>query len=162
MTIDEPVRLAAPPETLDDDPCASEYASTPVIGITPSAPLSVALRLMIARGVRHLPVVEDGRCTTLVSELDVVRGLAAQHGPLGVASLRVGDVARAVPATTADAPLSSIARLMHDGGTDAVLIDDHGRIAGLITATDIIRAAALRDHSSAGAGRASSAPSARS
>lgn len=146
MTSDQPLRLAAPPEAMDSDPGVGEYMSTPVVGIVPSASLPVALRLMVARNVRHLPVVEGGRCAAIVSEIDLLHGLAAQHGPLGVTSLRVGDVARDVPAVSAASRLSEAAALMRDNATDAVLIDDDlGRVVGLVTATDLIRAMALHD-----------------
>jgi CBS domain-containing protein len=144
MTTNDPQRLAAPPEVLDDDPPIRTVMSSRLVGIVPTAPLTTALRLMIAGGVRHLPVVEDGQYGTLVSEVDLLQGIAAQHGPLGLAHLSVGDVARPAPTITEDARLSEAARRMRTANRDAVLVVRDEQLLGILTATDLIRAWAAR------------------
>jgi len=139
------VVVAAPPEVLDDDPPVRALMSTRVVAIVPSAPLSTALHLMVTAGVRHLPVMEDGRCTGMVTETDVLRGLAARRGPWGTADLHVLDVLRAAPAVTGSTRLSGAAAVMLDGDNDAVLIRGaDGGIAGILTATDLVHALARR------------------
>jgi CBS domain-containing protein len=51
-----------------------------VLGIVPAAPLEVALRMMVEAGVRHLPVVDRGRCVGLLHESDVLWRLWSAAG----------------------------------------------------------------------------------
>lgn len=143
--IHDPLPRPAPPETLDDQPPVRAIMSTTVVAIEPTAPLSTALHLMLADGVRHLPVMEDGRCTGMVTETDLLRGLAARRGPWGTADLRVLDVVRSAPAVAVSDPLSTAAAVMLREQCDAVLVlGADGVIAGILTATDLVHALARR------------------
>ncbi|MHA6783106.1 CBS domain-containing protein [Pseudonocardia saturnea] len=137
-----PYRLDAPPETLDDDPPVTELMTHRIVAIVPEAELSVALRLMAAHGVRHLPVLDGARCVGLVLETDVARLLAGGRPEPGVPPLRVADVCRQVHALEPTASRSDAARGMHAGGIDAVLVADGERLLGIVTATDLIRSLA--------------------
>lgn len=137
-----PHRLAAPPEALDDDPPVTGLMTQRIVAIVPEAELSVALRLMAARGVRHLPVLDGARCVGLVLDTDVARLLAVTRPEPGVPPLRVRDVCRQVPALEPTARRSDAARGMHAGGIDAVLVGDGERLLGIVTATDLIRSLA--------------------
>ncbi|GEL24261.1 hypothetical protein PSU4_32150 [Pseudonocardia sulfidoxydans NBRC 16205] len=142
MTLTErPVR----PEAADDDPAVRSVMSTYLVGIVPGASLRVALRLMVARHVRHLPVIDgpaDRRCHRLVAEADVLRGLVASHGPFGTAPLHVEDVARTAGVVGPVDRLSDAARIMHETGADAVLVEDRGELAGIVTVRDVVAASA--------------------
>ncbi|GAA4542164.1 CBS domain-containing protein [Pseudonocardia xishanensis] len=139
----DPLPRPAPPETLDDQPPVRALMSRRVVAIVPTAPLSTALQLMVAEGVRHLPVMEDGRCTGMVTETDVLRGLAARRGPWGTADLRVLDVVRTAPAVVESTPVGAAATVMLQERTDAVLVvGADGGIAGIVTATDLVHALA--------------------
>jgi len=143
--IHDPLPRPAPPETLDEVPPVRTLMSTRLVAIVPSAPLDTALRLMIADAVRHLPVMEGGRCTGLVTETDLLRGLAARRGPWGTTDLRVRDVARAPSVVTETTRLDEAAALMGRDGTDAVLVvDGDGGLVGIVTATDVVRTLARR------------------
>jgi CBS domain-containing protein len=142
MTTNDPRPTPAPPETIDDDPFVGSLMSTPLVAIVPSAPLSVALQLMADRQVRHLPVSEEGRCDTVVVEVDLLHGLAAEGGPLGVSPLCVRDVSRLIASVPTRARLSEAARRMRVSGVDAVLVADGARLVGIITATDLVKAVA--------------------
>lgn len=135
-------RLAAPPETLDDDPAVGEFMTRRIVAIVPEAELSVALQLMVAREVRHLPVFEGERCVGLVLDTDVTRLLAIEHRAPGMPPQRVRDVCRQVPAVEPGARRSTVARSMRAGGIDAVLVTDGERLLGIVTATDLIRSLA--------------------
>ena len=54
-----PERLAAPPDSRDDDPLIGTVMTTRIVGITPDAPAATALTLMTSAGVRHLPVLDE-------------------------------------------------------------------------------------------------------
>lgn len=135
----------ARPEAADDDPAVRSVMSTHLVGIVPGASLQVALQLMVARHVRHLPVVDgpaDRRCHRMVAETDVLRGLVASRGPFGTASLHVDDVARTAGVVRPGDRLSDAARVMHETGADAVLVEDRGELTGIVTAGDVVAAAA--------------------
>ncbi len=50
-----------------------EIMSTPVVSVTESQTIEDCMRLMLARRVRHLPVMSDGRIAGVVSIGDVMR-----------------------------------------------------------------------------------------
>lgn len=139
---DQQPRLAAPPETLDDtaaeDPAVDSLMTPRVVAITPDAPLRTALRLMASGDVRHLPVLDGGRCLGIVVETDLVHAVA-----VGGCSV-VGPLARPVPAVPATARRSTAARAMLAGDVDAVLVADGARLVGIVTATDLVRSLAER------------------
>lgn len=51
----------------------SEVMTAPAITVAPSEPVLAALALMTRRRIRHLPVVENGRCVGFVSIGDLVK-----------------------------------------------------------------------------------------
>ena len=75
MTQPTTMRLAAPPDTLDDDPLITSVMSHDVVAIDAEARLPTALHVMATTGVRHLPVVDRGRCLGVLVETDLIRSL---------------------------------------------------------------------------------------
>jgi CBS domain-containing protein len=134
-----PVHLDAPPETLDDDPPLTSLMTHRLIGITPDADLHVALRLLATSGVRHLPVLTDGRCLGLVCERDVVRHLAGPDAPLPTP---VAQLYRPAPVLGVRDRRSTAAAQMQAADIDAVLVVKNGRLVGIVTATDLVRSLA--------------------
>lgn len=108
-----------------------------VLGIVPSAPLEVALRMMVEARVRHLPVVDRGRCVGLLHESDLLWRLwstpAAALPPAGA----VARTPVVVVAVSND--VRTVARRMVDADTDAAVVTENGRIAGIVTTTDLLR-----------------------
>jgi CBS domain-containing protein len=145
MTTD-PRRLAAPPDTRDDDPVISAVMTTRIVAITPDAPVSTALTLMASAGVRHLPVLSGDRCRGVLHEADVIAHLAATpSSPVDRAATPVDRLTRPVPSLPVSARRSDAARSMDadmDTGMDAVLVTDRHRLVGIVTATDLIRSLA--------------------
>lgn len=136
-----PERLAAPPETRDDDPAVTVVMTTRIVGITADATLSTALRLMALGGVRHLPVFDHGRCCGILLESDVAKHLLG--GDAAERSAQpVVDLVRPVSSVTVAARRSDVARSMQSAGIDAVLVTDHDRTVGIVTASDLIRSLA--------------------
>jgi len=56
-----------------------EIMSTPVITVTPEKTVYECLRMMSAHRVRHLPVIEDGRLSGLVSIGDLVSSVLSMQ-----------------------------------------------------------------------------------
>ena len=130
--------LSVPPETFDDDPFVTGLMTTPVVAITADARLPVALRVMDAERVRHLVVVDHGRCVGLLQEGEVARLLLGPATPREVPPLPVGAVCRAVPRLGSGERRCAAARLMHAAGVDACLVVEGERVLGIVTATDVL------------------------
>ena len=132
---DHELRLAARPETADDDPLVRTLMTHRLLGIVPDAAITVAVALMADNVVRHLPVMDGDRCVALVGETDLVSGLART-------GLTVADVARPAPAVRPTDRRSTAAQAMAAAATDAVLVVDGDRLVGMVTATDLVRSLA--------------------
>jgi CBS domain-containing protein len=131
-------RLDAPPEALDRDPLLRSVATSRLVGVEPATPVKTALHVMAVRDVRHLPVVDDHRCVGLVTEADLLRGIAAQDGPLGHTVVPVRDVAGSALVLPGDTRLSAATRHMSERKLDAVLVGSPDKLVGIVTATDVI------------------------
>ncbi|MFI7680099.1 HPP family protein [Actinophytocola sp. NPDC049390] len=114
-----------------------EVMTPDVLGIVPSAPLEVALRMMVETGVHHLPVVDRGHCLGVAHESDVLWRLWSGAG--GRRST-VGAMVREPPlAVQATDPVRVVARRMVEAGTDAALVLQGGSLVGIVTGTDLLR-----------------------
>ena len=132
--------LAAPPEVLDDDPPVSAVMTRQVVAIDAAARMPTALHLMSTTGVRHLPVLDRGRCVGMLVETDLIRCLAEPAGLLAVALTRTAAELRRPPLELPPtARASEAARRMSGDTSDAVLVTDEGRVLGIVTATDLVR-----------------------
>jgi CBS domain-containing protein len=139
------IRLAAPPDTLDDDPPLRTVMTTDVVAIDAEARVPTALQVMATTGVRHLPLIDRGRYLGVLVETDLIRCLAqgSRAFDTGVtATLR--QLFRPAAQLPPTARVSDAARCMSADVSDAVLVTDHGRILGIVTATDLIRLLAGR------------------
>lgn len=116
---------------------ARDVMTPVVLGIVPSAPLEVALRMMVEAVVHHLPIVDGRRCLGVVHESDVLWRLwstpARGRPPVGVL------VRRPPLAVAVDDPVDVVARRMLEVGTDAALVLEHGELAGIVTRGDLLR-----------------------
>ncbi len=103
--------------------------------ISPRDTLAAARALMNAEGIRHLPVVEEGRLVGMLTEreirphagfLDSTRVNAAMAGnPVGIAP---------------SASVEDGATLMLEQKVRALAVVHDKRLIGIITSTDILRA----------------------
>ena len=122
---------------------ACEAMSAPALTIAPSATLWDAWRLMMTTGLRHLVVAEVGHVVGVLDD----RAVFAQWpmGPLALRRNRVIDVmAPRTRCVSGDAALRDVALVMVEDSVDAVpVVDDDGAVLGIVTATDITRAAAV-------------------
>lgn len=124
----------SPPSPLRLDP------SRPVRVIGEHATVADALRVMRVAGVRHLPVIAEGRCTGLLVDRDLIA--AAVDG----VTTPVGRLARRpVPVVEAGTPAPGVARAVLAGGVDAALVVESGAVVGIVTATDALAALAHAD-----------------
>ncbi|MCD2195266.1 CBS domain-containing protein [Actinomycetospora endophytica] len=115
-------------------------SSRPVQVVHETTTVAEALRLLRHAGVRHLPVVDRGRCVGVLVDVDLVA--AAVDGVGG----GVGPIARRpVPTVALGADAPTTARAIRVGGMDAALVMDDDVVAGIVTATDVVEALAARE-----------------
>jgi CBS domain-containing membrane protein len=123
-------------------PWTAERAMTPVpVSVDPTTTLARARELMNAYRVRHLPIVQDGRAFSMISERDLrVAELVFHASDQTAAARAVGLVgataARRVPK---DTPLEDILAEMFRNRLDAVLVVDGERLSGILAASDACR-----------------------
>jgi acetoin utilization protein AcuB len=119
---------------------------TSVVTITPDTTLPEAIRLAGQRGVRHLPVVEDGQLVGIVSDRDLKRAMASPATSLDVRELnylldrlRVAEImTRTVITTGAMFPVEEAARVMVQEKIGALPVTEGGRLVGIVTETDVL------------------------
>ena len=120
--------------------------------IAPSASLEEARRLMREKSVRQLPVNdEDGKLVGMVSDRDIreamlpvglLPGSSEKEMEKILAETPVGKVmARKVVAAMVNDSLEDAIVLLHDFHVNALpVVDEEGKVAGIITRTDVLKA----------------------
>lgn len=123
-----------------------------VVVISPSASLQDARRLMREKNVRQLPVTtEDRKVVGIVSDRDIreamlpvglLPGSSEKEMEKMLASTLVEKVmTRKVVTATVNDSLEDAITLLHDSRVNALpVVDNEGRVAGIITRTDVIKA----------------------
>lgn len=132
-------------------PTIREFMTPSPLTIGSDQPLSVAHRLMREHGIRHLPVLEDGKLVGLVSQRDLyfIETLRdVDPDKVTVAEAMTTETYVVTPRTH----LETVAREMAQQRIgSAVVVDEQGKVVGVFTTTD-----ALRALTSSGGGRARS------
>ncbi len=107
--------------------------------LSPGDTVEHATKLLREKGVRHLPVVDDGRVVGIISERDlfVASRFANTHG------MKVEILMEPDPYTVArTALLCDVARTMEAKRHGAAIVIDDGHLVGVFTAVDALRALA--------------------
>lgn len=110
-----------------------DYMAYPAVTVGWEEPVANAWSRMQARNIRHLPVVDaDGRLVGLVTEADL-----AEAPP----TLIVGKVMTwCTDAVHPESEIAEAARLMQDRKLVALPVVEDGRVIGILTDADIMRA----------------------
>jgi acetoin utilization protein AcuB len=120
-----------------------------VITVSPRTSVLNARRLLHAHGIRHLPVVEDGRVVGMLSDRDVRIGdrelaesLARLQSDLISGRYREVETVMSAPALTAqpNQTVEAAARIMLDHRIGGLPVVRSGELAGIITLTDCTEA----------------------
>jgi CBS domain-containing protein len=140
-----------------------DIMSRDVVTVRPSATLKEAARLLVCRRISGMPVVDHtGRLVGVLSEGDLLfkqsgererdrvlgwfvhRGNGAEHAKLDA---RLVEEAMTSPAITIDAgwSLTSAAERMLADGVNRLPVVRAGRLVGIVTRADIVRAFARTD-----------------
>jgi CBS domain-containing protein len=138
-----------------------DLMTTDVVTVAPETSLKEVAELFVGRGISGVPVVEDGRVVGVVSERDFLfkegssidsgRGFFARlmDGPgtvLKIEARSAGD-SMSLPAVTIGPgrTVAEAARLMLDKAISRLPVVDDGRLVGIITESDLVRAFARTD-----------------
>lgn len=130
---------------------AARIMTTPVLSLPADATLEQALALMRERELRHIPVTDgDGALVGMVSDRDLMRAglvLPAPHdGPEGEHAGGAGDtllskvMSRRILTARPEGAVRDVAHVMVEERVSSVPVVDDGRLVGIITSTDILRA----------------------
>jgi len=112
--------------------------------IEPTATLSEAMGVLSLGGIRHLPVVDDGRLVGMVSERDLLDCFHVDQDRLEEGSTRtISEVMSGkLYAVDVDASVKEVIEMMLEGWVGAVLVTEgEGELAGIISYVDILEAA---------------------
>jgi CBS domain-containing protein len=120
-----------------------------LITVRPDMPVLDARHLMLEQKIRHLPVTnESGELMGIVTDRDIRLNLPSQATSLSVweinhllARLTVDKVmTRSVITVGPDREARDAAQLMLDHTIGALPVVDGGRLIGIVTETDLLRA----------------------
>lgn len=144
-----------------------DLMTTEVVVVHPETPLKEVARLLIEHRISGMPVVDqDGTVLGVVSEADLLAKEAGVHEAPRPSSLRwllgrdrqqeaqllrinavTAGAAMTTPAATIEAgqPLSAAARRMTEDRINRLPVVKDGRLVGIITRADVVRAYARPD-----------------
>jgi CBS domain-containing protein len=116
----------------------SPYPTT--VEVTDS--LAQALGKLEDRGIRHLPVLRDGEVVGVISDRDLLESTGWMwNEERGKAPVIVEDVLRGEPFTvTPDEPVASLAAKLVEWNVGCAPVVEDGRLLGIATEIDILRA----------------------
>jgi acetoin utilization protein AcuB len=128
-----------------------ELMTTALVTVPPETDVLEARRLMQKERIRHLLVTSgDGTLQGIVTDRDIRLNVASPATSLSVwelnyllARLTVGQVMSRSPVTTrADADVADAARVMLERKIGALPVVHGGRLVGIVTESDFVRAVA--------------------
>ena len=118
------------------------------VTVSPEDSFRHAMTLIRQKGIRHLPVVEAGQLVGIITDRDI-----RQTSPSPATSLEIHELhyllervkireimTRKVYTVTPETPIEEAARLMLEHKIGGLPVLQAGRLVGIITETDILRA----------------------
>ncbi len=123
-----------------------DYMNSSVSTLTPEDRLLDADLLIRRAGVRHLPVVSDGRLVGLLTERDVRRyapsilhSTPEEYNEIFEQTLVGTVMTKGVTTISPDAPLAEAAALLYNQRLGCLPVMNGETLVGIITRTDILR-----------------------
>jgi predicted transcriptional regulator len=117
---------------------ASDVMVKEVITAGPDSSVGDAVKTMNKRAISQLPIVTGNEVVGSLSEKILVERIALGSGLEDVMKRQVKEIMdHAFPSVSQDAPLEMVAKMLNYTG--AVLIYQGGRMAGIITRSDLLK-----------------------
>lgn len=145
---------------------ASDIMTSPVVTANPQTKVRHIAALLLRHGISALPVVERGKLVGIVSEGDLLHRheLGTEARPRGAwrwlrllsvadssaeyvksHATRARDIMTAhVVCVAPDTPIAEIASLLEKRGIRRVPVVERGRLAGIVSRSDLVRALAAK------------------
>src|SRR5206468_6713016 len=119
----------------------NDIVQTDLVTVLPQATLAQVLRVLNHKGVRHVPVVEDGQLVGIISDRDIKSALALSLGPGGAEAYRTASqIMTRHPITIAPMfPVEEAARVMVTNRISALPVVEGARLVGIVTETDLLQ-----------------------
>jgi len=119
-----------------------DVMKSPVLSVGPETTLEEAYKLLLEKGIRHLPVVAEGRLLGIITDRDI--RLATSHlnpeGPCpGCARVEEVMTKEVVTAHPLD-PVEEAARVMRHRKIGSLPVLEDGEIVGIVTGIDLLDA----------------------
>lgn len=110
-------------------------ARSKVVVVDVNDTIEHAARLMLERGIRHLPVLDGGRLVGVLSERDVLsfRGYGGLKAPVSMAMVREG-----LETARPDESLEAIGKRMAGHKLGCLPVLEGTTLVGILTATDLL------------------------
>jgi acetoin utilization protein AcuB len=127
----------------------SEWMTPDPVTVSPRTSVLAARRLLHLHGIRHLPVMDDGRLVGIVSDRDlapldplVAASLTALHSDVASGRWRAVEAVMSTPPQVAhpDDHLAAAARTLLHWRLSALPVVSEGQLVGIITTTDCLEA----------------------
>jgi acetoin utilization protein AcuB len=114
-----------------------------VVAVDPDTTLSEVTRLLERRGIRHLPVLDQGKLIGIISDRDVkasgaARGAGAEPGAPSTRLVARDVMTRAVMTIAPMFPVEEAARIMVTRKISALPVTEEDRLVGIVTETDVL------------------------
>jgi CBS domain-containing protein len=132
----------------DPDRKVFEVMTHEVVTVTPDTVLGQAAKLMVAKHLKRLPVVnKEGKLVGILGRLDILNTIAAVHlpewhpeaHPAGTPAIVVEVMTREVPTVHESATLEEIFQLLVSSAHKrVVVVDDDRHVVGVIADSDLI------------------------
>ncbi len=128
--------------TTDLQITVAEIMQRSVASVAENDELASALRLMLWRQIRHLPVVNDGALVGLLSERDMIAAASREACSIGALG-KVRDVMRrSVSSIAPTATVPEAAAMMAVEKIGCLPVMEDSQIVGMVTTTDVLGASA--------------------
>lgn len=121
---------------------AAQLMSAPVKTVSPTTTIDEAGKIMLRYGHSGMPVVEGMEMVGVISRRDLDK---ANHHGLGHAPVK-GYMSRNVITIDPQAPLGEIQRLLIEHNIGRLPVIDQGKIAGIVSRTDVLRCLHGKDY----------------
>ncbi len=118
---------------------AADIMRQPVFATTPEAWVQEVLAYLAANDISGMPVAErDGAVVGIVTADDILRAFVSGAE---IETLTVRDIMSREPITVdVETPLADVMRTVHDEGILRVPVLENGRLVGIISRGDVIKA----------------------
>ncbi len=136
---------------LDTGLCVEAFMSTHVVTAPAQTTIEKMTRMIIQKGFRRMPVVQDGVLMGMVTASDIMKYLGSGEAFEKVVTGDIGEVMnqpikilikRGLLATEKKADLGQAARKMMDNEIGSLPVMDKGSLVGILTERDYVRALA--------------------